>query len=266
MLHVVVRDGGDRLPFLLVHGLASNARMWDGVGDALARAGHPSAAVDLRGHGASGKPDAGYDHPTMVADLVAVLDGLGWPRCVAAGQSWGGAVVLELAAAHPERLRGVACIDGGTTDLAARHPEWDECAAALAPPTLAGTPAAQLEDTLRRLHGDWPESGIRGALACFEVRDDGTVAPWLTRDRHLRILREMWERRPKEVLARVDVPVLLVPADDGSPVKRDEVAVAASMLRRVRTCWVDAHHDVHAQHPELVAALLVDAVVDGFFA
>ncbi|HEY5472951.1 MAG TPA: alpha/beta fold hydrolase, partial [Candidatus Limnocylindrales bacterium] len=38
-------------PFLLVHGLASNARLWDGVARRLTEAGHRSVAVDLRGHG-----------------------------------------------------------------------------------------------------------------------------------------------------------------------------------------------------------------------
>jgi len=46
-------------PFVLVHGLASNARLWDGVARRLAGAGHSSAAVDLRGHGRSDKPDTG---------------------------------------------------------------------------------------------------------------------------------------------------------------------------------------------------------------
>ncbi len=46
----------DAPPFVLVHGLASNARLWDGVATALVAAGHPVFAVDLRGHGRSSKP------------------------------------------------------------------------------------------------------------------------------------------------------------------------------------------------------------------
>jgi alpha-beta hydrolase superfamily lysophospholipase len=52
----VRRWRADGAPILLVHGLASNARTWDGVAEALVAAGHDVAAVDLRGHGAS--PDA----------------------------------------------------------------------------------------------------------------------------------------------------------------------------------------------------------------
>ena len=47
------RADGPRRAYLLVHGLASNARLWDGVARRLAGAGHAVAAVDLRGHGRS---------------------------------------------------------------------------------------------------------------------------------------------------------------------------------------------------------------------
>ena len=52
-LHARHRPGGAAHPVLLVHGLSSNARLWDGVSEHLAAAGHPVVAVDLRGHGAS---------------------------------------------------------------------------------------------------------------------------------------------------------------------------------------------------------------------
>ena len=58
-------------PVLLVHGLASNARLWDGVASRLAADGHPVAAVDQRGHGQSDKPDGGYDFATLTEDWLA---------------------------------------------------------------------------------------------------------------------------------------------------------------------------------------------------
>ncbi|MBU6317382.1 MAG: alpha/beta fold hydrolase, partial [Acidobacteria bacterium] len=68
---------GDGTAFLLVHGLASNARLWDGVAESLASAGHTVVAVDQRGHGLSSKPDGGYDFATVVADLVTLTQALG---------------------------------------------------------------------------------------------------------------------------------------------------------------------------------------------
>ena len=43
-LRAMVQSLGNGAPFLFVHGLASNARLWDEVADAVAAAGHPSIA------------------------------------------------------------------------------------------------------------------------------------------------------------------------------------------------------------------------------
>jgi pimeloyl-ACP methyl ester carboxylesterase len=257
-------DGGDSAaaPFLLVHGLASNARMWDGVADVLSRAGHPVAAVDLRGHGLSDKPDHGYDFPTVAADLQGVAAGVGFERPVVVGQSWGGNLAVDLAAHHGQRLRGAAAVDGGTIELSRSFPVWDDCASALAPPPLAGMPVADLLDTLRRAHPDWPESGIHGMAANFEVRADDTVAPWLTFERHMQILRSLWEHRPSMLWAAIEVPVLFIPTE----ANRDDADTAVCHLRKGRVVALAGHHDLHAQHPDKVAGALLDAVADGFFA
>lgn len=273
-LHALVGDAAGRgVPFLLVHGLASNARMWLGVGDELQRLGHAVAAVDLRGHGRSDKPPSGYGYAEVAADLVAVLDELAWDRPVAVGQSWGGNVVLELAARHPRSVRGVGGVDGGMIDLRASFPTWEACAGALAPPVLAGTPLTVIEQRLRATHPDWPESGIAGALACFDTDGDGRVRPWLPRPHHMEILRAMWGRRPGEIYGKVQVPTLLVPArtagrGDGLAweVGKDaQVAEAERQLCSCRVHWMEGDHDLHAQHPRAVAALLHGCVEDGFW-
>ena len=268
-LAVDLWDGRGREPFLLAHGLASNARLWDGVADDLAGRGHPVAVVDQRGHGRSAKPDGGYDFATLADDLVRVIGALALDRPVAVGQSWGADVVLELAARRPGAVRGVACVDGGTTELARRFPTWEECESALAPPPFRGTPLAEIEARFRRAHPDWPERGIRGALACFEVLPDGTVAPHLTFERHMTILRHLWSHRPSRLWDDIGVPVLLLPcrgSGEWAAMKRASVEEAERRLARARTHWFDAHHDVHAQHPDRVAAVLAAAVDDGFFA
>jgi pimeloyl-ACP methyl ester carboxylesterase len=249
---------------VLVHGLASNARLWDGVATSLVAGGHAVVAVDLRGHGRSSKPDHSYDVATVADDVHRVIDHLraaGMDPPLVAGQSWGGNVALELGARHPRSIAALACVDGGTIDLRSRFGSWEQCAAALRPPPLAGTPLADVEAMVRRSHPDWPESGIAGTLACFEVHDDGTVSPWLSLDRHLQVLRGLWDHRPAERYPSVEVPVLLVAADSAgdeswSSAKRASVADAARALPRARVEWMAGDHDLHAQYPERVAELL----------
>jgi pimeloyl-ACP methyl ester carboxylesterase len=264
---------GGAAPFLLVHGLASNLHLWDGVAEVLASRGHAVVAVDLRGHGRSDKPDGGYDLATVAADLAQLVTALDLDRPVATGQSWGGNVVLELAWRAPALLRGVAGVDGGWIDLRRRFPAWEECATVLAPPSTAGVAAAELAARLRARHSDWPEAGVAGALACYEHLADGTVRPWLDLEHHLAILRDLWEHPPSPRYREVKVPVLLIPADtgeapDGEWARQRRILVeeAAAALPDCEVVWMAGDHDLHAQRPEQVAELLHRATVDGCLA
>ena len=256
--------------FVLVHGLASNARLWDGVAKALQTRGMRAVAVDQRGHGLSDKPDGGYDMSTVAADLHSLLDVLGLERPVVVGQSWGANVVVELAAAFPGRTRGVVAVDGGFIDLSTRFTSWEQCEAALAPPRFAGTPMSQFEGWIRSAHPDWPEDGITGTLANVEVRSDATVAPWLTFERHLQVLHGLWKHTPFERLGAVVEPILWMPADSGPAAWADDKRAALARVLEVHprseVAWFSpADHDLHAQFPDRVAQLLVGSTT-GLFA
>ncbi len=248
-----------------MHGLASNLRLWDGVAALLAERGHRVVAVDLRGHGRSDKPDSGYDVGTVAGDVAALLERLELDRPWVAGQSWGGNVVLELAWTRPDLVAGLACVDGGWIELRDRFPDWDACRRQLTPPPTAGMPSVDLERRLRAVHPDWPEVGIEGALACFEVRPDDTMAPWLTLERHLAVLRGLWEHRPSLRYPEITAPALLLPAHrDGADDfgTRPAVARAEAGLPSSRTVWIEGDHDLHAQHPDQVVAALLSAAGD----
>jgi pimeloyl-ACP methyl ester carboxylesterase len=77
--------------------------------------------------------DGPFTMATALDDVAAVLETLGWPQAVVVGHSWGGHLALRFAAAHPDRLLGLLCIDpvgvvgdGGAgatfAELAARTP------------------------------------------------------------------------------------------------------------------------------------------------
>jgi pimeloyl-ACP methyl ester carboxylesterase len=271
-LHVEERRGDPAAtPFVLVHGLASNVRLWDGVAERLHARGHTVVALDQRGHGRSDAPATGYDLDTAIADLRAVLQGLGARRPVLVGQSWGGNVVLELAWRHPEAVQGIACVDGGLIELAEWFPSWEACLTALTPPRLDGLLLSELEGRLRAVLADFPDRAIEAGLANFRVRADGRVEPRLARDHHLRILRSLWEHRPSTRYPTLAAPTYLILAETGDPTitarKQAAEARARDAAPRVRSHWfAAAHHDVHAQRPAEVATLLAGAAGDGFFA
>ncbi len=248
-------------PWVLTHGLASNARLWDGVARRLAARGSLVYTVDQRGHGQSSKPDDGYDVANCADDLALLIDLLQLKHPAVAGQSWGGNVALELGHRHPDAVAMVACVDGGFIDLREAFPSWEDCAKALAPPRLAGTPLDTMRGWIDDSAADWPDEGRAGTMANFEVRDDGTIAPWLTFERHLTVLRGLWEHSPSDVYPNVRVPTLLIGADNGdvswTSSKRDAVDAAVAALPVGRAHWFSpAHHDVHAQQPAAMTELL----------
>jgi lipase len=67
-------------------------------------------AFDLRGHGRSGW-EPPWTFATFVQDLADTLAALGLSAADWVGHSFGGRLVLELSAAHPELVRRVALLD-----------------------------------------------------------------------------------------------------------------------------------------------------------
>jgi pimeloyl-ACP methyl ester carboxylesterase len=271
-LHVERRDGDPAAaPFVLVHGLASNLRLWDGVAEALHARGHSVIALDQRGHGRSDAPESAYGMDTAVTDLLAVVEALGIARPVVAGQSWGGNVVLELGWRHPRAVRGIVCVDGGIIELADWFPSWEACLTALTPPRLDHLTLAEVESRIRQESPELPDRAVAAALACFRVGEDGRIEPRLARHRHLQIVRSLWEHRPSTRYPTLEAPTLLVLADTGdqnrTAAKRRAEALARAGAPRLRAHWFSpAYHDVHSQFPDRVAALLAAAARDGFFA
>jgi non-heme chloroperoxidase len=260
--HWAAPPGGDAPPFVLVHGLASNARLWDEVAAVLAGAGHEVAAVDLRSHGESEAPAGGYDTTTAADDVAAVHAALDLRPAVVVGQSWGGNVVVRLTAHHPQVVAALGLVDGGWLDLTSTFSSWSACAAALRPPDVDGLPAEELRRHLISAHPQWSAAAIEATEANLRELPDGSVQRRLSIENHMRIVRSMWDEPPWPDLAKVTVPTLLMPAlggfgDRGSD-KRPQVsrAAAALPLARVRE-YIDGDHDLHAQQPAAVAADLL---------
>jgi pimeloyl-ACP methyl ester carboxylesterase len=245
--------GGAGRPVLLVHGLSSNARLWDVVAGHLEGAGHPVVAVDLRGHGASAAiADVERDATVAAAhDLAAVCADLGWAAPVVAGQSWGGNVVLQLAADRP--LHGLALVDGGWLHLSDRFATLDDAWQVLAPPEFGGLTADALRARLQSAHSGWSHEAITATLGNLQVHLDGTVTPWLARERHRAIVGSMLAHRPRKLYPLVDCPVLLLVAGTGNAQANE---AAAELKHAELVEFPGGDHDLHAQHPEQVAALI----------
>lgn len=254
-------------PLLLLHGLASSARIWDLVAPMLATE-RRVVALDQRGHGLSEKPDTGYDFASMVADDLTAAEVLGLGnRFAVAGHSWGANVTLEFAAAHPERVGAVLLIDGGFGMLRQRPgATWEQISRDLAPPDFAGTPAETFLGWIRASNPNWRPELEEIALNIVELRPDGTVGPRLSRTNHMKILRAMWDEVPETLYPAVQAPVLYVLAEPSASdqrgaefaaLKRRGIEQATNLLtsaQQVTIDWMpDTIHDIPLQRPEELA-------------
>jgi pimeloyl-ACP methyl ester carboxylesterase len=267
-------DLGRGRPALLLHGLASNARIWERVSPALAEGGLAPVAIDLRGHGLSDKPDTGYDLATVSADLRAVVRDLGLRAPILIGHSWGAGLALHLTASglgEGGTPAALVLIDGGISQLDdLPGATWERVSELLAPPPLAGMARQdllkRLSDPSRRWKPD-PQS-LDITLANFEVMPDDTVRPHLRHDHHMQLLRELYDFRTYEALDLVRCPTLVISARPPRPLRLEEEAHlllkekgidrARRSIADLQTEWMeDTVHDIPLQRPDELASTIV---------
>jgi pimeloyl-ACP methyl ester carboxylesterase len=102
--------GAGEPPLVFVHGWTCNHTYFAPQLEAFAP-DHRVVAVDLRGHGESDKPEATYSIKGFADDVAWLIGALRVRRPVVVGHSMGGAIVLQLAADHPELVAGAVMVD-----------------------------------------------------------------------------------------------------------------------------------------------------------
>jgi len=96
-------------PVILVHGLLLSQKMHWPLAEDLAARGNRVITVDLLGHGESSRPRDMWRYSMQLfgEQVVALMDHLQLEQSVVMGTSLGANTALEVASAHPERLRGM---------------------------------------------------------------------------------------------------------------------------------------------------------------
>jgi pimeloyl-ACP methyl ester carboxylesterase len=94
---------------MFVHGAGSNAHTWRRQIEHFGNA-HSALALDLPAHGRSGATDGLATLQDMVRLTLSFADVLKLRPFVFVGRAMGGAIGLELALSHPERLRALVLV------------------------------------------------------------------------------------------------------------------------------------------------------------
>src|SRR5690348_14302982 len=111
-LHYTEQGSGE--PVVLAHGLGNTLEIWTTNGIAQALSGsYRVIALDLRGHGQSGKPHEPRAYGREIGqDIVRLLDHLGLQRAHVVGYSLGGNLTSQLLTLTPERFLTATLIAG----------------------------------------------------------------------------------------------------------------------------------------------------------
>jgi pimeloyl-ACP methyl ester carboxylesterase len=103
---IEVQVEGAGRPVVLLHGFPDSGRLWRNQVPALTGAGFQVIVPDLRGYGASDKPDdvESYALPFLAGDVLGVLDHLGIERAHVVGHDWGSALAWAIASLAGDRV------------------------------------------------------------------------------------------------------------------------------------------------------------------
>lgn len=106
---------GDGPDVIFLHGTSGHLEAFTRNVRAHVDAGYRVHAIDMLGHGYTGKPNHPYEIPNYVEHLTAYLDALGIERANFAGESLGGWVAGWFASDDPERVISLQLIAAGGT-------------------------------------------------------------------------------------------------------------------------------------------------------
>ncbi|HEX6023841.1 MAG TPA: alpha/beta hydrolase [Solirubrobacter sp.] len=112
---LAVDEAGTGAAVLLLHGFPDTGQLWKHQIPALQAVGLRTVVIDMRGFGASDKPQdvEPYRVPNHVADMVAILDELDIERARVVGHDWGAGVAWAMALMAPDRVERLVALSVG---------------------------------------------------------------------------------------------------------------------------------------------------------
>jgi sigma-B regulation protein RsbQ len=193
-----VRGTGETA-LVFIHCWSCDRTFWKGQVDAFA-ADYRVVALDLGGHGASGRDRQTWTIPGLAGDVQAVVEALDLKRAILVGHSMGGPVALEAARRMPQRVVGVVLVDTIHNAETAPPPELFDQIGARLQSDFKGTMA-------EFIHSMFPQ-GADPAIADWVIGKATATDPKISRELFL----DFKNFDAKRALSAVHVPIRAVNA------------------------------------------------------
>lgn len=210
-------DLGHGETVILIHGLGSSSKDWEYQIPALQKH-FRVIAVDVRGHGRSGKPVQAYTMQSFADDICALIQHLQLHKPHVVGISMGGMIAFQLAVDHPGLLASLTIVNSGPEVKARNLKQWFEVAKRKLLSRLLSLeqigkalggllfPRPEQAHLRKKIEERWPLNDKRAYLASLDA-----IIGWSVRERISTIL----------------CPTLVISADkDYTPVADKEAYVA----------------------------------------
>jgi pimeloyl-ACP methyl ester carboxylesterase len=226
-----------------MHGWAGSGAYFDEMLRYLDLSGLRVTTVDLRGHGASDKPEGSYSLDRLAQDMLAVADAIGARAFVVVGYSMSAKFAQYLTFVAPERVRGQVLVAGCPTGEipfpAETHADWI---------SRAGSRESLLE--LER----WFVTQPVEAEVLERWADDAVKVPRAVLDESLTTcLTTSFTDRLRET----PPPTLVVGGLHDSIFTPDVLrAAVVAAIPGARLALLDSNHDIPVECPREVAGLL----------
>lgn len=249
-----------KTPILIIHGMSFFSYDWMKVASALA-GDREVAAMDQRGFGESEwSPTGNYGLRQQAADMIAVMDKLGWSEAILMGHSAGGRIALCTASWFPARAKALICVDFAP-DLAAPGRRKVAEQIGRQPDVFAG-----VDDALA-YHKQDPalpaDAPMRKRFEAFLKPVPGGVQ--LKRDLHyrdqFRHVLDTGKPHPPEVdawelLKAITIPLLVIRASGSDLFAPETLPKVQTMNPHAETAVVDGSHDLARDNPVELAAVI----------
>ncbi|XP_063222715.1 serine hydrolase-like protein isoform X2 [Bacillus rossius redtenbacheri] len=257
-------NDGSGQPVLVLHGGLDNVNSFDRLVPLLPTS-HHFVCIDLPGHGLSSHfpPGLMLDFLDYVSAVVRVADHLRWDRFVVMGHSFGGQLGVMLAALYPWRVDRLVMLDAvapiiNTQSFTERIRSYAN--RLLKIDKFQASPIYQSKEVLDKfVNQRWDAISAEGAKLLLErgtsKQSDGHA---IVIDQRLKMLLYLWTDDVDalvDILRNVRCPQLVTISNY---IKSNMALLqeAFNMFRERANfsyVYVDGHHDVHIDSPEVVA-------------